>query len=132
VPQAVVNLCQKPWRTHFVYVGRQHNPTGLEAHPLANPYPLKKGASDFERSKVLAQYRGWFGQLPDKAGLLRDLWRDTEAGHLPLACWCVAWDGTGPMPSPLCHATFLAVELMTKYEGGVQARDEVDGGDDGG
>lgn len=93
-------------KVYAVYVGRPW--AGLPGHPLANPF---KGPGAVER------YARWLDAHPDRRALLRDVWIDTDAGALPLMCWCGPWDGVTE-PAPYCHAVALARALMAEFEVG--------------
>lgn len=88
-----------------VYVGRPLNKGGwnLPGHPLANPFPVGRGAT---RAEVVEQYRAW---LADQSELV--------ARELPslrgkrLGCWCP--------PGMPCHARVLAELLNTGTPDGV-------------
>lgn len=98
----VVSLKQRPWPATFVYVGRPF--AGLAGSPLGNPF---KGPG------AVAKYRAWLDAHPNRERLLWDALCDTEAGRLPLACWCGNWR-TGE-PRIECHAVAVAEALMHRF-----------------
>lgn len=65
-----------------VYVGRRLAKGGwdLPGHPLANPFPMGRGA---DRATVVERYRAWLADQPDLVA------RELPALHgKRLGCWC--------------------------------------------
>lgn len=107
------------WPFHC-YVGRELKFCGkfvvnLPAHLLANPFTMAKD-TPANRREALAKYEAWLAERPKLDALLWEVWGDSEAGHIPLACWCANWDGQSE-PAPLCHAVIIS-KFATKRWGG--------------
>ena len=100
-------LCSPNFK-QCVYVGRTVPACHLKAHPLANPFKIKRGASRAERLECLEKYKAWLDALPDLNEQLQRLQEELERSGLPLACWCGNWPEDGDI---ICHARELAERL---------------------
>lgn len=73
------------------YIGRAC--CGRTASPLANPYKLRQGASDAERTECIAKYRKWLlGQIAENSpAVVMELVRIAALARtqvVSLGCWC--------------------------------------------
>jgi hypothetical protein len=75
-----------------IYCGSPMRQRRLNGSPFANPFKLRRNATEAERSECVAMYERWLRMQP---ALLAQL--HTLAGH-DLACWCA------PLP---CHCDVL-------------------------
>jgi len=93
----------KKYQGKCVYVGRKGR--AGRGHALANPFVLKKNATDEERADCIHKYREWLLARPDLAEQLDALRVETDDGKLPLACWCAP---------KACHGDVLAELLLAR------------------
>lgn len=116
MPVRVVNarrLTTPEQRRSVVYVGRSF--AGWPAHPLANPFPLRRGEdTPANRAACLAKYCDWLAKRPSLPDDLARLWEECRHGERPLACWCCDWGGD-TLPAPDCHAVVLA-RMLSGYD----------------
>jgi Domain of unknown function (DUF4326) len=75
-----------------IYCGRPMPRRHLSGSPFANPFRLRRNATDTERTECIAMYERWLMMQPALRALLH-----TIAGR-DLACWCA------PLP---CHCDVL-------------------------
>jgi hypothetical protein len=90
-----------------IYVGRRVSRRRLLAHPLANPFKLRRNATPEEVGACLEKYQAWLDQWdPDQLRReLQALREEVLRTGLPLGCWC----GNYPEnPDLQCHAVVLA------------------------
>lgn len=93
-----------------VYIGRKF--AGNPASPLANPFPLAKGANDKARDRSIVNYKGHLNRAIDRAqdgtgsaedwAICQELDRLVvlaRQGPLQLRCWCAP---------KACHGEYIA------------------------
>jgi hypothetical protein len=100
----VVNVRDYPFEypTPYIYVGRPM-PSRFSGHRLANPFRIRRNATDTERLECLEKYREWLTALPDRDEQLAILARKLVICGMPLGCWCAP---------KTCHAEVLAEAIL--------------------
>jgi len=81
---------------------------------LGNPFRFLETDSNADKRMRLVTYLRWLNLQLEAHGLLRNTFRQLRDKNL--GCWCLDWDGKGPVP--LCHAAYLArvVDLFAVSE----------------
>lgn len=82
----------------FIYVGRPMRGV-YDGHPLANPFKLKRNATEADREACLKLYSMWLRNQPGVELHVHQMARLVKRFSLPLACWCAP---------KRCHADLLA------------------------
>ena len=96
-------------RATVTYVGRAF--AGWPASKWGNPHKVGRWTPEAAGAAVKL-FRAHAASQPP--GWLAELWEACAHGAKPLGCWCLDWDGTGPL-LPLCHAAVLAEELNLRF-----------------